>query len=1256
MIPIVLGNFLKGDSLVWKGPYSPTQAYVPLEAVEFEGSSYICIASHMGQPVSNTEYWDLMAKKGSDGSVLGATIEQGNKADTAVQPDILATALALKVDKVSGKQLSTEDYTTAEKAKLASLSTSSDSGLSGRIDALEASVPNKVDKVAGKQLSANDYTSLEKTKLGGIADGATLNSSDALLRDRTTHTGSQAISTVTGLQAALDAKVAVVAGKVLSTNDYTTAEKALVSTSIQPAGLTKAAVGLGNVDNTSDASKPISAATQTALNLKVDVVAGKGLSTNDYTTAEKTKLAGLDSPMFRGVFLSLAALTSGITSPVAGNYADVDSGTGTDAQRYIWDVNDSKWVLSSTNTATTLTAAQVKTLYESNADTNAYTTAEKTKLSGIATGATVNSPDATLLNRANHTGTQAISTVANLQTTLDAKVAIVAGKQLSTEDYTTAEKIKLAGVATGATANATDALLRDRTTHTGTQAISTVTGLQTALDSKVASAVGKQLSTEDYTTAEKTKLAGIATGATANSPDATLLNRANHTGTQAITTVDGLQTALDAKVNVVAGKQLSTEDFTTAYRTKLDGLTNGGGGTGSYTDVQAAAAGLLALKRVDLSLYGDATTNAATKLQEIINAGNIAYIPAGKTVLVNDATITLNSSTPRCHIVNDGSLVYSKTSRCLLVDQPFGTPVTASAISDVTYNSESMTRITLSSVTGLGIGNIVKVYCDSKYPWVDPNGDSPYIAETVKICAVDTTNNYIYVPLLVWTSSYTTATTLRVAQQFEYQFSITGLGSIGGDGDPDAVTYNSALEAIRIQGVVDPIIYHRLKDAWGSGIRMESTYQGRITLDLSGQKNDVTATPKVYGYGVHYGRGCTGGIIDVQARDGRHPFTTDFDDSGTAFASAAIKDFGGPMFPKITGSAVGTRGCAFDSHAFVGFATYYNCKVTGVRVTPTGSGTSGINNRGYATHIFNSDVRNCAIGINDDSYGQNTGKKFSTLIQGGSISNCTYGIKAGGVQLINAVLTPELNSRLTIRDIKFSDMTQGVQLDLSGASVNLINNQFEKIADVSVGIITDAVVRERGRVEDRSQFGTLRDGATGNGMYKVTGGTGGATTLTTIQLYDSYVFGSTSRPTGYITGSSAPAIGTLRVGGNRFPDRTSGLASVSSATVATYIDDDSPAAFRTTSTAYTFATLDAKRTIEFNSTSATTATVPLDLDVPVGTVFFGVRANTGALTIAGATGVTINKASATATVASQYGEFTLTKTDPNVYRLSGALS
>ena len=78
----------------------------------------------------------------------------------------------------------------------------------------------KVDKVAGKGLSTEDYTSAEKTKLAGIESGAQVNT----------------VTSVSGKTGAVT--------------------------------LAKSDVGLGNVDNTSDLNKPISTATQTALDGK----------------------------------------------------------------------------------------------------------------------------------------------------------------------------------------------------------------------------------------------------------------------------------------------------------------------------------------------------------------------------------------------------------------------------------------------------------------------------------------------------------------------------------------------------------------------------------------------------------------------------------------------------------------------------------------------------------------------------------------------------------------------------------------------------------------------------------------------------------------------------------------------------------------------------------------------------------------------------------------------------------------------------
>lgn len=62
-----------------------------------------------------------------------------------------------------------------------------------------------------------------------------------------------------------------------------------------PHKVTKEQVGLGNVNNTSDKDKPVSDAVKELLDTKVDKIVGKGLSTNDYTSDEKSKLSGIES-------------------------------------------------------------------------------------------------------------------------------------------------------------------------------------------------------------------------------------------------------------------------------------------------------------------------------------------------------------------------------------------------------------------------------------------------------------------------------------------------------------------------------------------------------------------------------------------------------------------------------------------------------------------------------------------------------------------------------------------------------------------------------------------------------------------------------------------------------------------------------------------------------------------------------------------------------------------------------------------------
>ncbi len=102
--------------------------------------------------------------------------------------------------------------------------------------------------------------------------------------------------------------------------------------------------------------------------------------TNAYTDAEKTKLSGLESSKFVGEFVSLSALQTAFPTAPIGSYAYVDTGVGQPVEKYIWDNNDSQWELQQ-GQSTAETPATIKTKYESNPDTNAFTDAEKTNLS-----------------------------------------------------------------------------------------------------------------------------------------------------------------------------------------------------------------------------------------------------------------------------------------------------------------------------------------------------------------------------------------------------------------------------------------------------------------------------------------------------------------------------------------------------------------------------------------------------------------------------------------------------------------------------------------------------------------------------------------------------------------------------------------------------------------------------------------------------------------------------------------------------------
>ena len=124
-----------------------------------------------------------------------------------------------------------------------------------------------------------------------------------------------------------------------------------------------------------------------------------------------------------------------------------------------------------------------------------------------------------------------------------------------------------------------------------------------------------------YTATEKTKLAGIATGATANSTDATLLARANHTGTQTAATISDFSTAADARVVAgITGKQNTSEKGVANGYASLD--------SGGKVPITQLPSSLMEYQGV-----WNASTNTPTLANGTGSAGDVYRVSVAGTAL-----------------------------------------------------------------------------------------------------------------------------------------------------------------------------------------------------------------------------------------------------------------------------------------------------------------------------------------------------------------------------------------------------------------------------------------------------------------------------------------------------------------------------------------------------------------------------------------------------------------------------------------------
>jgi len=200
---------------------------------------------------------------------------------------------------------------------------------------------------------------------------------------------------------------------------------------VADAATSRANLGLGNVDNTSDADKPISTATQTALDGKQTQSAVLDATTASFTIADQVKLDSVDAGAGPNDPNALTSDDIGVTVQAHSPALDGTTASYTTTEETKLAGIDAGAQVNNPNELETGDIGVTVQAHDAVLDntTAAFTTAYETKLNGIDTGAEVNDPT-TLLD-------------ADIGSTVQAHDPVL---DATTASFTTADETKLDSV------------------------------------------------------------------------------------------------------------------------------------------------------------------------------------------------------------------------------------------------------------------------------------------------------------------------------------------------------------------------------------------------------------------------------------------------------------------------------------------------------------------------------------------------------------------------------------------------------------------------------------------------------------------------------------------------------------------------------------------------------------------------------------------------------------------------------------------